>query len=130
MSWIDNALAVDSQVLMLRAKRAEVLAANIANADTPGYKAKEVSFQSILEEMRGGAAAAESTREGHFALTDPRTPVIVERPPVKMNANGNTVSREFEQSAFTQNSIQYMASLQFLNGSIQGILTALKGDRA
>jgi flagellar basal-body rod protein FlgB len=128
MSWIDNALSIDSQVLLLRAKRAEVLAANLANADTPGYKARDVSFDSILEDVRAGRGTTTNKAQGHFDLNALSSAAIFERSSGKESANGNTVSREFEQSAFSKNSVQYLASLRFLSGNVQGLMKALRGE--
>ena len=134
MNWIDNALNIDSQVLYLRARRAEVLASNLANADTPGYRAQDIDFKSVMDQMRGtdmvraGTTASSGHRQGHFNLSDPMTSAIHERDTGKKSANGNTVSREFEQAQYSQNAVEYLASLRFLNGNIASLKKALRGE--
>ncbi|MEM7363540.1 MAG: flagellar basal body rod protein FlgB [Pseudomonadota bacterium] len=131
MNWIDNALNIDSQVLYLRARRAEVLASNLANADTPGYRAQDIDFKSVMDQLRSGdnlrPASKEVTPE-HFNLSDPMASSIYERDTGKRAANGNTVSREFEQAQFSQNAVEYLASLRFVSGNIASLKKALRGE--
>ncbi|XOV88274.1 MAG: flagellar basal body rod protein FlgB [Pseudomonadota bacterium] len=126
MNWIDNAISVESRMLSLRAQRAEVIATNIANADTPGYKARDVRFSDVMGQV--ASESLQASAPGHFSPGIAEAGSTVLREGSKENANGNTVSREFEQAAYTQNAIQYMATLRFLNGSVQGLMKALRGD--
>ncbi|MFT7218557.1 MAG: flagellar basal-body rod protein FlgB [Candidatus Azotimanducaceae bacterium] len=129
MNWVDNALNTHVSALNVSAKRAEVLAANLANADTPNYKARDLDFRQVLSGIGGSALKGQSvTRKGHIDFSAGEKLNVYERTDTAVLANGNTVAKEVEQSAFTENSIRYLASLRFLNGSIQGILKAFRGE--
>ncbi len=129
MNWLDNALATHSSAILLRARRAEILAANLANTDTPGYKARDVDFKSVFDQMKtGGLAAPASTHRRHFSVGNTTSIDTVYRTPTKQVTDGNTVEKEVEQAAFSENSIRYLASLRFLSGSIKGIMLALRGE--
>lgn len=123
MNWIDNTLGIDGRMLLLRAKRAEVIAGNIANADTPGFKARDVNFATAL----GEAQAMKTTHKGHQG--GPEMSASVEyRSHGKVSANGNNVEREFEQSAFARNSMDYLANLRFVDRATRGLIGALRGE--
>lgn len=131
MNWIDNALNIDSQVLYLRARRAEVLASNLANADTPGYRAHDIDFRSVMDQLSSSEAMRSSStnaKQGHFNLSDPMTSSVYERDTGKRSANGNTVTREYEQAQYSQNAVEYLANLRFLNGNIASLKKALRGE--
>lgn len=129
MNWLDNALNTHTTAVLLRAKRAEILAANLANTDTPGYKARDMDFKSVFNQMKTGVLAAPvSTHRRHFNISNVASLEITYRVPTREVINGNTVEKEVEQSAFTENSIRYLASLRFLSGSIKGIILALRGE--
>lgn len=129
MNWLDNALNTHSSGVLLRAKRAEILAANLANTDTPGFKAKDMDFKQLFDQTKAGVLAAPaSTHRRHFPVTDTTSMAIKNRVTGKESANGNTVEKEVEQAAYSENSIRYLASLRFLTGRIQGIMLALRGE--
>ena len=129
MNWIDNALNTHASALNLSAKRAEVLAANLANSDTPNYRARDIDFRAVLANVNQAAPKGRQvTQEGHISFSSQRHSDVFERTDAPVASNGNSVSKEVEQAAFTENSIRYLASLRFLNGSIQGILKAFRGD--
>lgn len=126
---IDKALAFDSKMLSLRAYRQQLLAANIANADTPNYKAVDIDFSKALS-AAGGSLAMTKTDGAHL---DPAGGSPVEgikpmyRAAVQPSIDGNTVDTNIEQAQYSENALQYMSTLQFLNGKIQSTLLALKG---
>jgi len=128
----DNILGVHAQALSVYSQRSTVLAANLANADTPNYKARDIDFKSILSRAASkgsDAAKMTATQAGHFGAGT--TSVFAERlyrQPDQPSLDGNTVQVQKEQAAFTDNSIRYMATLRFITGKVQGILTALKGE--
>lgn len=128
MNWIDNALDTSARSLMLSSKRAELLATNLANANTPGYKARDIDFKSVMSDQQGRMVGLNSPRQGHIGTGFAESFHSIERPSSDQVKNGNTVSKEKEQSAYTENSVRYLASLRFLNGNVQGILKALRGD--
>ena len=121
----DNALGVHAQALEARVKRAEVLANNLANAETPGYKARDIDFASALSRVR--ESAPRQTHSAHMALSDQQGAILY-RTPAQMTLDGNTVETEQEHAAFMDNAIRYQASLNFLNGRIKSILGALRGE--
>lgn len=125
---IDNALGIHPQTLSLRARRAEVLAANIANADTPNYKARDLDFRSALD----WAQQTLSLRRTHAAHlggpSDPAAVVLAYRVPLQPSLDGNTVEPQVERAAFMDNALRYQASLRFLEGKVKSILTALRGE--
>ena len=92
-----------------------VLASNIANASTPGFKARDIDFGAALSSLEGGnpGAAAGATKY---------------RVPLQTSMDGNTVELNEEQTAFAENAVQYQTTLSFLNGRISQITRALKGD--
>lgn len=127
----DNALGIHQYTLGIRAQRAEVLSSNIANADTPHYKARDVNFSSALESavshQKGMRMAA--TSEKHFdlqALTQQNVQYRV--PDQPDTGDGNTVDTQKEQQTFMQNTLEYQMSLDFLDGKFSGMRKAIRGD--
>lgn len=130
MSWIDSAIGIHADALMFRSQRSSALAANIANANTAGYKARDIDFQNILQGIaQGTEKGLRSTNSAHLNGTGmTRFGKMSYRVPTKPTENGNTVEPEVEQAAFTENALRYQASLQFLNGAFSGLRLAIKGQ--
>ena len=133
MSSIDNALGISPQALALRAQRMSLLSANIANADTPGYKARDIDFQSALkaaEASQYSPNTAGSAHARHIPLSGASTsqPDVLYRQPAQLSIDGNTVDASKEHAAFMENAIRYQASLQLLDNRIKGIRNAIKGE--
>ncbi len=131
MPSMDSLFGVHAQALMLRSQRSSVLAANIANADTPNFKAKDIDFKTALSEA-GGDLKPIATATGHV---DPAGNVIAStldairyRIPNQASLDGNTVESDVEQGRFADNAIHYQASLNFINGKVNGLIRALKGE--
>lgn len=122
--------AQHEMALKFRAQRNEVLSSNIANADTPNYKARDLDFQSALQSARGNSVALKRTSQLHQSGTQGlRTGGDVKyRIPVQPTLDGNTVETDVEQAAFAENAVQYRASLAFLNGSIRTLKFAIRGS--
>ena len=129
MDVIDRHFGISPDALALRSRRFELIAANLANADTPGYRARDIDF--------GKALAAASADQGRLALTHAAHRPggsssagydVKYRLPVQPSMDGNTVEADQEHSAFMDNAIRYQASLNFLDGRIKSILRALKGE--
>jgi flagellar basal-body rod protein FlgB len=117
--------------LMVRARRAGVLAANLANADTPNYKARDLDFASALE--ASGAIsdlALTTTHSAHLGGADRAQPGgdLKYRIPFQPSLDGNTVETPIEMAAFSENAVRYQASLMFINRTINTIETALTGQ--
>ena len=131
---LDAALRFQQEALNLRAQRQEVLAANIANADTPGYQARDIDFASELKKVmqRGRDAtsvvALTMTSTQHIpaqALTPP-TAELQYRIPDQPSLDGNTVDMDRERTQFADNSLQYQMSLSALSGQIKGMMNVLQ----
>jgi len=131
----DAALGIHPQALLLRTQRAEILANNIANADTPHYQARDLDFRALLAEQRSAYAAAETVRldtrhGGHQSgLVDPDFAAdLMYRNPTQPAIDGNTVDLQREQAEYAQNAMAYQASFTFLNRKFSGLLSAIKGE--
>ncbi len=126
----DNALGVHPQALALRERRSEILAANLANADTPNYKARDLDFQSILKnQMSNDKGSLERTNTMHMQPGNMQLGAqMLYRNPHQASLDGNTVEDHIEQSKYAENSVQYQASLTFLNGKFSGLMSAIRGE--
>ncbi|WMS87640.1 flagellar basal body rod protein FlgB [Pleionea litopenaei] len=129
----DKALGIHEHTLSLRAKRAEVIANNIANADTPGFKAQELDFQSALNNVMSqeGFKGLTKTHEKHFSSrTGELGPGAVKYlvPDQPDTGDGNTVDSQKEIAKYGRNALEYQTTLQFLSNKFKGISKALKGE--
>lgn len=128
MSNTIDVFGIHSQALALRARRAEVLATNLANADTPAYQARDLDFAAVLAEQ-GEGGALQITDARHLGASDPEFNYALRyREPLQASLDQNTVDVQAERAAFTDNAMRYQASLTFLNGRIRGLMTALRGE--
>ena len=128
-SGIDKALGISPQVLALRMKRMNLLTANIANADTPNYKARDIDFRAAMASATASQARMDTTNAGHIALSGTSAqPQIQYRRPLQESTNGNTVDAQAEHAAFMENAMRYQASIQLLDSRINGIKKAIKGE--
>jgi flagellar basal-body rod protein FlgB len=128
---IDNAFGNHIAALQLRAKRMELLASNLANADTPGFKAKDLDFRLVLKQAESaiGPVILDATREGHLAPANNMSAgTVMYRVPTQASLDGNTVESQIEQTKFAENALQYQVSMQFVTGTIQGLMTAIRGE--
>lgn len=127
----DKALGVHERALGFRAQRAEVLANNIANADTPNYKARDLDFSAVLaaEQSKGGFGMAR-TREQHIAASgmELADPGLRFRNAAHPALDQNTVDMQVEQANYAQNAIDFQASFTLLNSKLKGIVSALRGE--
>lgn len=127
-SIIDRALGVHAEALQLRARRGEMLASNLANADTPNYKARDLDFRNVLNEAQA-ATALSTTHAGHIRTQGGSGSVqAMYRVPGQPSLDGNTVDTQMEQTKFAENAVRYRTSLRFLSGKISGLMTAIKGE--
>lgn len=125
-----NAFGLHEQGTLLRERRTEVLADNIANADTPGYKAKDLDFQTALGNALGRQnGAIQKTDSRHFDIPTSLSSEVKFRTVDQTDTgDGNSVDLNRERAAFTENAMQYQSSLQFLNSKISGLKKALGGQ--
>ena len=133
---LDQYLGVHAAALDVRARRTELIANNLANADTPGYKARDIDFRQAMARAAGETPATgvhlSTTQAGHIggaASADATTsPDLKFRTPLAPALDGNTVDTQLEQSAFAENAVRYQATLTFLNNKFRGLLTAIMGS--
>ena len=127
---MDNLFGIHATALKLRAARAEILAANIANADTPNFKARDIDFKHALKLAANNIGEMRTTNARHInsAGQSKSGAEILYRIPTQPSLDGNTVDLQTERSAFLENSMMYQASLRFLNGKISGLMTAIRGE--
>lgn len=109
----DPLFGLHGQALELRSQRMSVLASNIANAATPGYKARDIDFGEALKAAQHGQDTSVATKY---------------RTPLQASLNGNTVELSSEQTAFAENAVAYRTTLSFLNSRISTVQRALKGE--
>lgn len=114
---------------MWRARRAEVLAANLANAETPHYQARDLDFSSMLQNEMGGAQLARTDFK-HLALGESANfgSELMYRVPAQASLDQNTVDVQAERAAFLDNALRYQASLRFLGSQFSGLTRAFRGD--
>lgn len=124
----DRALSVHAQTLELRSRRAEILAANLANADTPNYQARDLDFAATLARARGGEGTLKATHAAHLQPAGQNSGELLYRTPMQMSLDGNTVEPEQEKAAFADNALRYQASLRFMSSRVQGLLSAIRGE--
>lgn len=129
-----SALGIHEQALNFRASRAEVLANNIANADTPGYQARDLDFSAVLAEQAHAAqepgVSLLRTQSGHISgegveLADP---ALRFRNPLHAALDQNSVDLQQEQARYAENSLQFQTSFTLLNSKFKGLMTALRGE--
>ncbi|TPG15672.1 flagellar basal body rod protein FlgB [Sphingomonas oligophenolica] len=113
----DSLFGVHGAALEVRSQRMGVLASNIANASTPGFKAKDIDFKAALASMTSGTPDS--------GAIDAATKYRV---PTQTSMDGNTVELSAEQTAFAENAVQYQTTLAFLNGRIGQLTRALRGE--
>ncbi|WP_305074295.1 flagellar basal body rod protein FlgB [Propionivibrio sp.] len=133
ISKLDNALSFQQTALGMRAYRQQVLAGNIANADTPNYKARDFDFAAALNEAvagRGeGGLAVDRTDSAHLAGTVSNGPVSLKyRTPVQSSADGNTVEMDVERAEFSENAIRYEAGITFITHQLKMLGLAVQSQ--
>jgi flagellar basal-body rod protein FlgB len=128
---LDNIFALNTNALILRGKRAELISSNIANADTPGYKAKGMDFQKLLaQSMQNQNMSMSKTNNKHLDMRMALNDNVEYRIPNQPDTgDGNTVDAQVERNLYLQNSLEYQASLQFINGKIKAMRKAITGGQ-
>ena len=136
INQIDNELGFHQRALSLRAYRQQVLASNIANADTPNYKARDLDFKASLQGAlagKGGAAgqlelARTAARHLAAGAGAPAGAQLLYRKETQSSVDGNTVDMDVERAAFAENGVQYEAGLAFINQFLRNVQSALQGQ--
>lgn len=131
---LNHHLGVLPSALQLQSRRTEVLASNLANADTPNFKARDVDFRAALADasMPGATLAMKATRANHLgtagAAGDADQVTLQYRTPLAPSLDGNTVDTHLEQAAFAENAVRYQATLTLLNSKFRSLMTAITGQ--
>jgi flagellar basal-body rod protein FlgB len=127
----ENIFGIHEQALLLHGQRISVLAANLANADTPNYKARDIDFSAVLANTDDSAQLPmHVTQAAHITVNDPESPggELKYRNPYQASLDGNTVETPIEQAAFSENNVRYQASLTFINSTIADLQFAIAGQ--
>ena len=133
---LDQYVSVHATALDVRARRGELIANNLANADTPGYQARDIDFRQAMARAAGETPTSgvhlSTTQAGHIggaASADATgSPDLKFRTPLAPALDGNTVDTQLEQSAFAENAVRYQATLTFLNSKFRTLITAIMGS--
>ncbi len=126
----DKAFGIHQHTIGLRSRRAEILSDNLANADTPHFKARDLDFQQALENAQANRHFSLSrTHVKHFEAEIEIPGDVKFRVPLQPDTgDGNTVDAQYERTAFMENTLEYRTSLTFLNAKIDGLQKAIKGQ--
>ena len=127
---IDKYLATHVNALNVRSGRARLLADNLANADTPNYKAKDIDFRATLQQAsQKNGFRPEITHQAHIPLQQGIAGGAAQyRIPLQASLDGNTVDPEVENGKFADNAVRYQATLEFLNKRISGLIRTIRDE--
>jgi flagellar basal-body rod protein FlgB len=137
LNRLSDSLDFQSQALTLRAERQRLIASNIANADTPGYQARDMDFAKTLLAATAGLAGAQSvatSHPGHIGSASPGLSGgsvgadLLYATPSQTNLDRNTVDMDRERANFADNAVHYEATLRFINGNVRTMLDAIRGQ--
>ncbi|BBB28642.1 flagellar basal body rod protein FlgB [Neptunomonas japonica] len=131
----DKALGIHEDAIGLRSKRAEVIANNIANADTPNFQARDIDFKSVLQGVQGAQqnqaplkmVNTNATHQDAVIHPDYAAELLF-RTPTQPSVDGNTVDVQEEMARYTENALGYQASFDFINRKFKGLSSAIKGN--
>jgi flagellar basal-body rod protein FlgB len=126
-------LGIQPEALQLQSRRMQVIADNLANVDTPGYKARDIDFQAALAAATGGAAAPVTLETTHpddigDGGSSAGSAPLEYRVPFAPSLDGNTVDSEVEKANFAATSVRYQATLTFISNSLRNLMTAITGQ--
>lgn len=126
---LNSYFGLDTKALSASEERATVIANNLANANTPNYKAQDLDFNDYLNaSMAGGAHQLNVTSPNHIGANSDFSTILKYRPVDHVSLDGNTVNKDIETTEFAKNSLNYQASLSFLNSKIRNMTMALRGE--
>ena len=128
---LDNYFGIHAQALSIWSRRAELLASNIANADTPNYKAQDLNFKSVLAQTETDSATGMTkTNAAHINQMSVAGLNLTTqyRVPLQPSLDGNTVDSQIEHSLFSENSVRHQISMHFLSNRISGLIKTLREE--
>jgi len=131
LNRLTDTLNFQTEALTLRADRQRLLASNIANADTPGYQARDMDFNSALKAATGESmlpTAMTQTQAGHMGTPGGASgdAALVYSLPSQTSLDSNTVDMDRERASFVDNSVKYEATLTFISGQVRNLMDAMK----
>ena len=126
----ENLFGIHEQALLLHGQRMGVIATNLANADTPNYKARDIDFRAVLSQTDASSLPMATTETAHISLAQDGVAAadLQYRNPYQASLDGNTVEMPVEQAAFSENNVRYQASLTFINLKISELQFAIAGQ--
>ncbi len=125
----DKAFGVHDNALLLFERRTQLLSENIANADTPGFKARDIDFAEVLQQAQSQKVKLQTSHQDHISLSEqPFSEDVKFREVEQSAADGNTVDLQKEKAAFAENTIRYQTTLHILSRKISGLKSAFKGE--
>ncbi len=127
----DSILGINEKALNMQAYRARILGANLANSDTPGFKARDIDFKAALSEAETGSRIEPLTVTNKMHIqpgADTFGTELLYRQPLQPSLDGNTVETQVEMADFTENAMHYLTSLRIINGRFNKILSAIRGE--
>lgn len=128
---LEQVLGIHEDAISLRTKRASLIAANLANADTPGFKARDIDFSAVMSGVSDALVSPKLIRTHSQHIAAGGSGFAFEplyRTPLQPSVDNNTVDTQLEQSEFLKNAIAYQSSLTFLGGQLRSLRTAIKGE--
>ncbi len=127
---ISDYLGVHAQAMPLREQRMKLIASNLSNADTPGYKAQDLDFDAALRNAQGADSNGlmRTTSEQHFLTGNGLNPFQITKEGVQPSIDGNTVDPDAERAAYGRAALEYRASLSFVESKVRSMLTAITGQ--
>ena len=137
LNRLTDSLDFQAQALSLRSERQRLIASNIANADTPGYVARDINFAQALREATGSgspAAVLRASQPGHIGggggAGGHSASTLNFAAPSQTNLDRNTVDMDRERASFVDNSVKYEATLRFINANVRTTLSAISGQQS
>ena len=128
----DSVLGIHERALNMQGRRAELLGANLANADTPGYKARDIDFKSALQGTQDELMSNGPLRLTHKNHIQPDGYVfgmeLLYRQPMQASLDGNSVESQVEMAAYSENAMRYLTSLKIVGGRLDSMVRAFRGE--
>ncbi|MEK9812377.1 MAG: flagellar basal body rod protein FlgB [Bordetella sp.] len=128
MNLVENAFGIHERAIAVRNRRVELISQNIANADTPNYKARDLDFKKLIAGVEGMKVHATDNRHYEIAQLENTPDGLKFRVPFNSATDGNTVEMSVEQAQYAKATSDYQATLMFLENRISGIRKALRGE--
>ena len=128
MDLVNNAFGIHERAISVRNRRVELVSQNIANADTPNYKARDLDFKKMIAGVEGVKVSSTNARHYEVAHLENSPDGLKFRVPFNSATDGNTVEMSVEQAQYSKATADYQATLMFLESRISGIRKALRGE--